>query len=312
MPVLKVTNLTKIFTSGLWPFKTPNTYTAVNNISFQIKKGEILGFLGPNGAGKTTTIQMLLGTLTSSSGSIGYFGLDFEQHRISILRKVGYASGYDKLPARLTVFDNLDIVGRIYGIGQPHRAQQIEKLLKFFGIWKLKDQETGTLSAGQTTRVMLAKAFIADPDIVLLDEPTASLDPDIAYEVRQFILAQRKERGISMLITSHNMAEVADLCDRVLVLKKGTIIADNTPEQLAASISRVRVHLIISNDVERAIKYLQDAKLVHAVQSNQLTVELDEHAVAQFLADCAERKIFYSHISIDKPTLEDYFLSIAK
>lgn len=152
MSVLKVSNLTKTFTSGLWPFKTQQSYTAVNDISFELGRGEILGLLGPNGAGKTTTIQMLLGTLTPSSGSITYFGDDFARHRVASLRRIGYASGYDKLPARLTVMDNLDVIGRIYGIHQPQCAQQIEKLLKFFGIWDKRDASTGSLSAGQATR----------------------------------------------------------------------------------------------------------------------------------------------------------------
>lgn len=312
MPVLSVTNLTKTFTSGLWPFKSPQTYTAVDNISFQLKQNEILGFLGPNGAGKTTTIQMLLGTLIPSSGSISYFGTDFAQHRIAVLKKIGYASGYDRLPAPLSVIENLDIVGRIYGITQSTRSQQIENLLKFFGIWEMRNRRTGTLSAGQITRVMLAKAFICNPEIVLLDEPTASLDPDIAYEVRQFILTQRNERGVSVLITSHNMNEVTELCDRVLVLKNGSIIADNTPELLAKSISKVRIHLIISDGLAQALAYFQNSQLPHKTQASHVTIELDEHAIAQFLTDLGERKIIYSEISIDKPTLEDYFLSIAK
>jgi ABC-2 type transport system ATP-binding protein len=312
MPVLKVNNLSKIFTSGFWPFKKSQTYTAVNNISFQVQKGEILGFLGPNGAGKTTTIQMLLGTLTPTSGSINYFGLNFALHRIAALKKIGYASGYDKLPARLTVIENLDIVGRIYNIAQPYRRQQIEKLLNFFGIWEMRNRETATLSAGQATRVMLAKAFICDPEIVLLDEPTASLDPDVAHDVRQFILAQRKEKGVSILVTSHNMDEVTELCDRVLVLKNGNIIADNTPELLAQSISKVHVHLTISAELDRTLIYLHDQQLPYTIQGTNLTIELDEHLIAQFLTNLAERKVIYSHISIDKPTLEDYFLSIAK
>lgn len=312
MPVLTVNNLTKKFTSGLWPFTKPQTYTAVNDISFQLQKGEILGFLGPNGAGKTTTIQMLLGTLTPNSGIITYFDDDFAQYRIAALKKIGYASGYDKLPARLTVTENLDIIGRIYGIAQPHRMQQIEKLLKFFGIWEMRDRQTGTLSAGQATRVMLAKAFIANPEIVLLDEPTASLDPDVAHEVRQFILAQCKEHNTSILITSHNMDEVTELCDRVLVLKNGTIIADNTPEQLAQSTSQVRVHLTITSELDAALAFLRHSQLPYTAQGTHLTIELDEHAIAILLANLSEHKIMYSHISIDKPTLEDYFLSIAK
>lgn len=312
MPVLKINNLTKTFTSGTWPFATPQTYTAVNNVSFELKQGEILGFLGPNGAGKTTTIQMLLGTLTPTDGSITYSHIDFAQHRIAALKKIGYASGYDKLPSRLTVIENLDIVGRIYGLTRLQRMNSIEKLLKFFGTWELRNRQTGTLSAGQATRVMLAKAFIANPEIVLLDEPTASLDPDIAQEIRRFILTQRKERGVSILVTSHNMDEVTEICDRVLIIKKGSIIADDTPQHLAQSISKVHINLVIPDNLDRARAYLNTANITYSMHEMLVKVELDEHAIAQFLTDLGEQKIMYSQISIDKPTLEDYFLSIAK
>jgi ABC-2 type transport system ATP-binding protein len=310
--MLTVRNLTKTFTSGWWPFAQKHSYTAVNNISFTLNPGEILGFLGPNGAGKTTTIQMLLGTLTPTSGTIHYDEHNFAKQPIEALKKIGYASGYDKLPPRLTVTENLDIVGRIYDIPEPRRSQQITKLLNTFGIDALRHRQTGTLSAGQATRVMLAKAFIADPDIVLLDEPTASLDPDVAHEVRQFILAQRKERGIALLITSHNMEEVTELCDRVLVLKQGAIVADNTPQALAESINKVRVHLTVTNNAHVLTTFLHDANISFTTHANQFTIELDEHVIAQFLADLATRTIIYCHISIDKPTLEDYFLTIAR
>lgn len=312
MSVLTVNNLIKTFRSGLWPFKMSRVYTAVDDISFELKKGEILGFLGPNGAGKTTTIQMLLGALTPSSGKINYFGQDLAKHRIAALKKIGYASGYDKLPARLTIYENLDIVGRIYGIPEPHRSAKIEKLLKFFGIWQMAHSQTGNLSAGQATRVMLAKAFLNDPEIVLLDEPTASLDPDVAHQVRQFIHVQRTERNVSILITSHNMDEVTELCDRVLVLKNGKIIADNTPKDLAHSTSKVRIHLTISQDMTTALALMKDAQLIHSIEGDDLTIELDEQAIAPFLLQLSERRVIYSHISIDKPTLEDYFLTIAQ
>jgi ABC-2 type transport system ATP-binding protein len=311
MAILTVRHLTKTFTSGWWPF-AQTSYNAVNDISFQINKGEILGLLGPNGAGKTTTIQMLLGTLTPTRGSISYFGNDFTHHRIDILQRVGYASGYDRLPARLTVMENLDIVGRIYNIPHKQRSEQIETLLKFFGVWDARNHQTGTLSAGQTTRVMLAKTFLAHPDIVLLDEPTASLDPDIAYEVRQFILAQREHRGVALIITSHNMAEVTELCDRVLVLKQGSIVADSTPAELARSAKNVRLQLTITHNFEHALAYFHTTRIIHTIKDNNVTLEMDEHAIAPFLANVGAQNIVYSHISIDKPTLEDYFLSIAK
>lgn len=312
MSILTVTNLTKQFQTKTWPWQQPQTHTAVSQISFALQPGEILGFLGPNGAGKTTTIQMLLGTLTPSSGTISYFGQDFAQHRIAALRRIGYVSGYDRLPARLTVSENLDIIGRIYNLPAAQRAQQIDKLLQVFRISDLRHRPTGTLSAGQATRVMLAKAFIANPAIILLDEPTASLDPDVAQQVRQFILQQRQELQTAILITSHNMDEVTELCDRVLVLQQGVIIADDTPAQLARSTSLVRVQLTITSDLTHALNYLRQLQLIHSAQANQLTIELDEHTIAQFLTALGPQQITYSQISIDKPTLEDYFLNIVK
>lgn len=311
IPVLQVEQLTKQFKSGFWPFNR-TCYTAVDTISFQLLKGEILGFLGPNGAGKTTTIQMLLGTLNPTSGKISYFGSDFEHNRITVLQKVGYASGFDKLPARLTIQENLDIVGRIYQMPHRQRVEKARELLTLFGIWNIRDRHCGSLSAGQSTRVILAKAFMSNPDIVLLDEPTAALDPDVAQEVRSFIINQSNHYGTSVLITSHNMDEVTELCDRVLVLKQGTIIADNSPELLANSISNVRLHLAITSNLDKAINYLGDRGVHFTSENNTLIIDVDEHQIAELLIAFGQHNIRYSHISIDKPTLEDYFISIAK
>ena len=179
-------------------------------------------------------------------------------------------------------------------------------------MWEKRNERTGSLSAGQATRVMLAKAFIADPKIVLLDEPTASLDPDIAHDVRAFILAHRKEQGTSVLITSHNMDEVTQLCDRVLVLKNGSIIANSTPEQLTQSIALVTIHLTISDGFDRIITYLPETHLAFTTKTNVVSITLDEHKIAQFLTTLSTQSINYCSISIDKPSLEDYFMSIAK
>jgi len=312
MAILSVTNLTKTFSSGFWPFAKKQDYTAVNDISFALKRGEILGFLGPNGAGKTTTIQMLLGTLTPTSGSINYFDTPFAQHRIPILKKVTHASGYDKLPTRLTIAENLDIVGRIYGMPVSYRKERIQELLTFFGMWDMRNKATGSLSAGQATRVMLSKAFLPEPEIVLLDEPTASLDPDVAHDVRNFILKQQRERGISILLTSHNMAEVSNVCNRVLVIKQGVLIADNTPEQLAKSVANVRINLVITQGKDQLISYTQKHNLVLRILEHSLDIEIDEHNIATFLASLAQQNILYSQIAIEKPTLEDYFLSVVQ
>jgi ABC-2 type transport system ATP-binding protein len=309
--ILTVSHLVKKFTSKK-AFYSPHshTFTALDDISFSLQEGEILGFLGPNGAGKTTTVHILLGILTPTSGSIMYFGKDFYTQRAEIMPSISFASTYVKLPGRLTVQENLDIYGRLYGLSYNDRRVRIEKYLKFFGMWNIKDKETGVLSAGQITRVMLAKVFMIHPKVALLDEPTASLDPDIAHDVRHFILDQQKEHGTSVLITSHNMDEVTDICDRVLVLQRGKIIADNTPEKLAASVANTRIHFI-ADALDPLESYAQRNAIPFIREKHGISFELDEHLIAPLLIRLAQETILYTSISIDKPTLEDYFLHIA-
>lgn len=312
MAVLVVNQLKKEFKSRDWPWSKATTFTAVNGISFELQPGEILGLLGPNGAGKTTTIEMLLGTLTPSSGTITYFGKDFLTHRSDILQKVTFASAYVKLPSRLTIQENLDIFARLYGVPAAERFERIKRFLLMFDMWQYRNKQTANLSAGQITRVMLAKAFIPHPEVVLLDEPTASLDPDVAREVRQFVLEQKEQRGISVLFTSHNMDEVTQVCDRVLVMKKGNIIANNKPLELAASVSRSRVSLIISEGLDKAIQYAATHHLAYQLYERTIEIETDEHAIAPLLTKLVQAGVEYSQISIDKPTLEDYFVSISQ
>ena len=313
MPVLVVENLLKIFRSRpLFFRKRAQEFTAVDHISFTLNKGEILGLLGPNGAGKTTIIQMLLGTLTPTAGNISYFGKDFSLHRSDIMKHIAFASAYTRLPGKLTINENLDIYGRLYSLSHAERIKRIKELLTFFGIWDIRNQQARTLSAGQTTRMMLAKAFLTNPNIILLDEPTASLDPDIARDVRQFIVQQQREQHISILFTSHNMDEVAEICDRILVLKQGKIIAHDTPKNLAASIGTARVEFVISEGLEQAITYVLQQKLLYTLEKHAMIIEIDEHAIAQLLTEFARLGILYSQISIEKPTLKDYFLHIAK
>lgn len=312
MALLVVNSLRKVFGKTWWPFGKDNTFTAVDDISLTLDEGEVLGMLGANGAGKTTTTHMLLGTLTPTSGTIEYFGKSFRKHRSEILQHVSFASTYVKLPGRLSVWENLDIFGRLYGISYNDRIERIEKFLKFFDMWQFRNKDTGVLSAGQITRVMLAKAFIPNPKVVLLDEPTASLDPDVAYEVRQFIITQKRERGIGVLFTSHNMDEVALVCDRVLMMAGGKIIAQGTPHQLAASVATARVHFTITSGMEGVIQFAHNEEYSYVADRDTITLEVDEHDVARLLSGFARNGIEYSHISIDKPTLEDYFLSVTK
>ena len=310
--MLSVRNLTKIF-KGKSNFFGPRTddFKAVDNISFNIEQGEVVGFLGPNGAGKTTTIKMLLDLLTPTSGSIRYFNQELKTHRSSILQNIGYASTYTKLPARMSVYENLYIYGRLYGIPSAQLPARIAEYLKLFGVER-SNQEMGELSAGQTTRVMLAKAFMVHPKIALLDEPTAALDPDIAQEVRSFIIQQQKNLGITVLLASHNMDEVTAICNRVIVLSKGVIIDDDTPQNLAKGIASARLSLIVLDGMKRIKSFAEQHKLEYVIQDRSIEVKVDEHDISRVLSSLATLGIIYSHIQITKPTLEDYFLKVAR
>lgn len=303
MSLLVVRNLIKKF---------PDGFLAVNDVSFNVDQGQIVGLLGPNGAGKTTIINMLLSTLKPTSGQIAYFGKDFFIHRSIILEQVSYASTYVKLPPRLTILENLTIYGILYGLSHSQRYERCKKLLLLFDMWDMRDRLMGSLSAGQTTRVMLAKAFLTMPKIVLLDEPTASLDPDVAMEVRRFILEQQKENGVSMVITSHNMDEVTQVCDHLIVLKKGVIIAQDTPEKLASSISQARVKLTITSSMDSVISLMNEKGYLHTILGHLIEILVDERSIAPLLIELAQRSVHYEHVVIENPSLEDYFLHIVK
>lgn len=298
--VLEVKNLTKQF----------KKYKAVNNVSFSMKEGEILGILGPNGAGKTTTIQMLLSVLTPTSGSISYFGKDFKIHREEILNQVNFSSTYVNLPWRITVRENLNVYAHLYNI--KDKKNRIEKLAKIFEIEEMLDKETSSLSAGQNTRLMLVKAFLNYPKILLLDEPTSSLDPDIAKKVREFLKREQHDFNISILLTSHNMPEVEELCDRVLFLNKGKIIAEDTPEGLAGRIEFSHIKLFVTDGLKRLIKYCEENSLQYTEDKRNVTITLKENNIAELLFFLSQEGIVYKEISIEKPQLEDYFLQVVE
>lgn len=286
--------------------------TAVDEISFHLNEGEILGLLGPNGSGKTTTIQMLLGTLSSTSGKIFYFDKDFAEHRSDILQDVSFASTYTSLPWILTLEENLIFFGALYGLSKNESRSRYEPLLERFGIWDKRNHRVGSLSAGQVTRLMLVKAFFVRPRIVLLDEPTASLDPDIANDICAFLLEQRAKQGLSILFTSHKMEEVMEICDRAIFLKNGKIIADDRPEKLARSVGQFRVKLIITDGMEKTIAIALKQGHPHTVEGKSIEVVMDEDKIPFFLNALSATSVSYASIKIDEPSLEDYFLQISR
>src|SRR5438105_6961229 len=212
------------------------TTRAVDDVSFRIARSSITGLLGGNGAGKTTTIAMIMGLVLPTSGRIRVLGHPMPEQSAEVLGRMNFESPYVDMPMRLTVRQNLTIFGRLYAV--ENLNARIEQLAADLDLGEFLDRANGKLSAGQKTRVALAKALINQPELLLLDEPTASLDPDTADWVRQHLQDYRKTHDATILLASHNMLEVERLCDRVIIMKRGRIEDDNTPEQIMARYGR--------------------------------------------------------------------------
>ena len=212
--------------------KQYNNILAVKNINFKINKGSIVGLLGPNGCGKTTTIGMILGLIKPTSGTVFINGLDIENenNRTKILEKVNFISPYVELPKKLTVEENLKVYGKMYSVA--NLKDKIAELMNQLNLLEFKKRKTGELSSGQKNRVSLAKALINDPEILLLDEPTASLDPDVGDYIRSYIESFASKKSTTILLASHNMNEVERLCNEVMMMKNGSIIDKGTCSSL--------------------------------------------------------------------------------
>lgn len=297
MKALEVKNLIKKF----------GPFTAVNNISFSMEEGEVLGVLGRNGAGKTTTLQMCLGALKPTSGVLKYFGKIFsEENRSEILEKVNFSSTYTFLPYDLTTKENLIYSSWLYNI--KNRAKRVLEIKEIFDLGDLWDEQFTNLSAGQKTKVNLAKAFINNPKVLLLDEPTASLDPATADFVRKLVLKEKRERGVSVLFTSHNMAEVEEVCDKVVVIDAGKIIAQGTPKELASGLDKCTVKLFVTSPHEDFLKLMKIQSLGTKKEGNFYVISTKESKVAELFSLLAKNEVIYKEIIVESADLEDYFL----
>jgi ABC-2 type transport system ATP-binding protein len=216
--------------------------TAVAGISFALAPGSITALLGGNGAGKTTTIATIMGLVEPTSGSVRVLGAAMPRERYRVLHRMNFESPYVEMPRRLTVRQNLKVFAQLYGV--PDIAGRIAELAAELDLAEFLDRETGKLSSGQRTRVALAKALLNRPEVLLLDEPTASLDPDTADWVRTRLERYRRERGATMLIASHNMAEVERLCERVIIMKRGAIVDDDAPGALLTRYGRASLEQV--------------------------------------------------------------------
>ena len=237
--------------------KDYKTSRAVDGVSFTVPRGGVVGLLGGNGAGKTTTIAMIMGLVIPSQGRIFVLGRDMARERHKVLHRMNFESPYVDMPHRLTVRQNLTVFGRLYGV--PQLKARIAALAEDFDLNEVLDRPAGRLSAGQKTRVSLAKALINEPDVLLLDEPTASLDPDTADWVRGRLEAYRRRRGAAILLASHNMPEVERLCDHVIIMKRGRIVDTGSPDELVRRYGRTALEEVFI-DIARGSEARQAAE----------------------------------------------------
>jgi ABC-2 type transport system ATP-binding protein len=301
MPILEVHNLRKTFSDTI----------AVNDISFSVGKGEVVGFLGPNGAGKTTTIHMLLGITLKNGGSIRYFGQDFYEHRLECLQRINFASAFNTLLGRATVEENLLVFADLYQVRDVKR--KIRGLLERFEIIGLANELYWGLSSGQRTRVNLVKSLLNDPEIILMDEPTASLDPDIADKTLTLIEELKRERGLSILYTSHNMPEITRICDKVIFLDRGSIVAEDTPANLTKRISAATLRLAISDGKDAMESHLRAHQLKFQFdRDGSVEISTSEELIPELLFGLSHVGASITDIEIRKPTLDDVFLQIAR
>lgn len=299
---LEVNNLTKLYGS----------FRAVDDVSFAVPSGTVVGLLGPNGAGKTTTIQMLLGITELTDGTITYFGDDFRRHRRRCLQRINFTSAYNTLQGQLSVIQNLRVFSRLYSVGNADR--RIEELSAQLEITPLLGQTYWNLSAGQRTRVGLVKALLNDPDMLMMDEPTASLDPDIRDKTLSLIERLRDERGLSLLYTSHQMDEVARLCDEVIFLDKGRVVMRDTPANLTRAIGSAEVVLSFEGDASGLERQLTGGGRTFVLESSRrIAVRVASEELASVISDLHTAPgVVVTEVEIRKPTLEDVFLKIAR
>lgn len=301
MDTLQVRGLTKRF----------GQFSAVDDISFSVKEGEIVGFLGPNGAGKTTTIQMLLGITTPTTGTITYFGKDFFHYPQEALAKMNFTSAFNTLQGRNSVWENMIVFSYLYGVKNPE--PKIKKLVEQFNMGEYVHKRYWDLSTGQRTRANFMKALLNDPKLLLMDEPTASLDPDIADKTLSYIEELRKERSVTILYTSHNMSEVTRICDRVIFLDRGKIVAQDTPLGLTARIQEAQLRLTFTEGISKIREYLDSQKQQYRFAGDHVVyVKTLEKQVPKVIFGLSKIGIYMTDIEVQKPTLEHVFLQIAR
>lgn len=308
--VLRVKNLQKTY-----PGKRGVTREALRGVSFDIQEGEIFGLLGPNGAGKSTIINILIGLLSSDAGTIEVFGKDFFRHSLWIRKQMNVSTAYAQLPMRLTVEENLRVFCYFYAVSR--KQKRIDALLELFGIADLRAIQIAQLSSGQKALVNICKALLNEPTLLLLDEPTSSLDPENALMVRNALQKIQEETKMTILWTSHDMPEVEEVCDRIAFLLNGKIEVVDTPENLVKLVQTQEMTIVFpSVAVAEAACALSWPKGITCAKQQHRVVTLllphREGVVREALRIVHEKKLDFLDMRITRPALEEVFLTMAK
>lgn len=305
--IVEVRDLRKIYGRGA------NKIEALKGISFSIKKGEIFGFLGPNGAGKSTTINILCGLISKDSGDVRLFGNDVRDDFEIIKQRMNVANAYTHLNSSLTVEQNLRIYGKIYGV--KNVEEKTAEVMKTFGVSHLRKKEAGTLSSGENTRTCLAKCFISDPELMLLDEPTAGLDPDFADKTRDIIKEYQKINKATILFTSHIMTDVDELCNRILFLSKGQVLKMDTSNKLKKLVKTQIVELILDRKKDRALLLIKKNGghlVMHDTERIVFEIDQAHYSLHDVIHPLIKAGFKIKDMHIKKPTLEQVFIKISR
>lgn len=308
--VLRVENLQKTY-----PGKRGANDQALRGVSFAINEGKIFGLLGPNGAGKSTTINILAGLLTSDTGTIEIFGKDFDREYLSIRNQMNVATAYAQLPIRLNVAENLRVFSYFYNVRE--REQRIDDLLELFKITHLRNMQIGQLSAGQKALVNICKALLNEPRLLLLDEPTSSLDPENALRVRTVLQKIQKENGMTILWTSHDMPEIEEVCDHIAFLLNGKIEVIDTPENLLQLVTTQEMTFVFPSVAlaEMACGIPWPKGIACVKQEHRIVILVVPHkegVVRQVFRILHAKKLDFLDMHITRPALEEVFLTMAE
>lgn len=301
MNVIEAEDLTKYY----------GEFLAVDHISFHVKKGEIFGFLGPNGAGKTTTIRMLIGILKPSEGRIRIFGLDAQKHILRIKENIGVVPEMANPYIDLTAMQNLFLVGKLYGMRKGEIKERSEELLHLFGIYERRDKKVRSFSKGLRQRLSLAMALLPDPELLFLDEPTSGLDV-MSVRLIKRVIREENRRGKTIFISTHNMNDANELCNRIAIINHGKIVAIDTPERIK---SMGKKHIIVEVSLEPfepelLKKYMEDEKI--EVSGDKIIVHTSnpDDTIKKIVHQAEQKNLKIISLTTKKPTLEDVFVSL--